>query len=116
MTKSSESQDNRSEQRTPVQWVVQWTDGHRVRKGEIKDASPTGLFLSPAWKPTDPISPGDVLEMRFEGPDKATDFEAVVRWVGESREHDCEGLGLATTGEVEIGPLVAATEKTPETN
>lgn len=110
MSKLNHVEENRREERTPVKWVVQWNDGHRVRQGEVKDASPNGVFLSPTWKPTDPISPGDVIELRIEDTDSATEFEAVVCWVGESRRHHCEGLGLATKGESELAKLVGSRE------
>ncbi len=103
MADSKHSQDERGEPRSDVDLSVQWTDGQRVRKGMIKDASVNGLFLSPAWKPTDPITPGDVITMLISGQsDETTEVEAVVRWVGASNQHECQGIGLATVSETDL--------------
>jgi len=99
MTNAKHCRDERTQARSVVDLAVQWSDGHRVRKGMIKDASANGLFLSPAWKPTDPIAPGDVITMRITGPGQSTELEAVVRWVGGSQQHACQGIGMSTRAE-----------------
>ncbi len=110
MTDTKQSQDERVQPRSEVDLSVQWSDGHRVRKGMIRDASVSGLFLSPSWEPTDPIAPGDVITMRIAGHDKATEVEAIVRWVGASTQHECHGIGMSTSPDNDLSDFIDETE------
>lgn len=108
MTDAKHRRDDRTQPRSVVNLAVQWSDGQRVRKGMIKDASVNGLFLSPAWQPTDPIAAGDVIMLRITGPEQSTELEAVVRWVGGSQQHACQGIGMSTTSETDLQDLIDA--------
>jgi hypothetical protein len=100
--------ENRIHPRTTVRWAARFDDGVRARTGEVRDISERGLFLSWAWRPAKPFAVGDELSVRCAIEDRTVDFTCVVRWMGASRAHACEGIGLEIMNEGGVDGVLAA--------
>jgi len=86
--------ERRTDPRRPMRLPVAWHDGHRARQGELLDASREGVFLLPAWRPSDALNAGDVIELRCRLGGGELDLTGEVCWLGHSDWHAVEGLGL----------------------
>jgi hypothetical protein len=86
--------ERRTDPRRPVRLPVAWHDGHRARQGELLDASREGVFLLPAWRPSDALNAGDVIELRCRLGGGELDLTGEVCWLGHSDSHAVDGLGL----------------------
>lgn len=106
LAESPAGHERRLETRHPVEVQVFWTDGNRARKGEVLDASDHGLFLKPAWQPSDPLTGGDEIEMRCRVRDREFDLKGEICWLGRSAWHETDGLGLRITSAATLKRLL----------
>ncbi|MEQ8662034.1 MAG: PilZ domain-containing protein [Gammaproteobacteria bacterium] len=86
--------ERRHAARRAVRLPVAWHDGQRARQGTLLDASDAGVFLLPAWRPSDALVPGTTLELRCRVQGGELDLSGEVCWLGRSDWHDAEGFGL----------------------
>ena len=86
--------ERRVHRRRAVQFGTAWSDGCRVRQGQVMDTSVDGLFLKPGWAPTESFLRGDTLVLRCRGREQEFELKGEVRWVGRSADHNVDGIGL----------------------
>ena len=103
---TSSLNDRRVHPRVGVRLTAAWSDGRRVRQGEILDASAQGLFLKPGWAPSESFLRGDSIELRCRVAGREIDLSGEVCWSGHSQDHDTAGLGLRIASVEALAQLV----------
>lgn len=101
--------ERRQHARRRVCWSTAWHDGRRARQGEVLDAGEGGVFLRPAWTPSEALRPGDALELRCRcaaGQDELVELVGEVCWIGPSADHGGEGIGLRIRADAGLARLL----------
>lgn len=100
--------ERRTEPRYRVDVSVAWTDGRRARSGAMLDVSAHGVFLHPAWTPTEAVRQGDVIELFCRVGEQAFEIRGEVCWIGHSDRHEDDGIGLRVVDEKRLEAMLAA--------